>query len=196
MARKSKKTLIVAEDLVQFSPESEAPAPISVPYTVEADKAEEAGLPEPFPTEAEQEEVKDSSDFDEAQAEAEIEDQIALPRSVVKPQYKVKYRDRARSRGDRGKAAKRSNWDWLAQEIAAFTLTEKAKLRVTDLLDLLEANGIDHSRWQNRSPGWEGRLRMTGRLALQRVVAESGILRFPDGEWKEAPGEWAVKYRA
>lgn len=124
----------------------------------------------------------------------EIEGQIALPRSVVKPTYKVKYRDRARERGNTGKAAKRSTWDWLAQEIAAVALTDKAKLRVDDFLALLDANGVDHSRWTNRSPGWEGRLRMTGRLALQKVVAERGELALLDGDSKPAPAEWVAKF--
>lgn len=188
MARKrnTQKAIIATEDLVVFpSPDSPGNSPeLSV---TEPAPAEPAPMTEP---------PEEDIDFAEAQADAEIEEQIALPRSVVKPQYKVKYRDRARTRGDRGKAAKRSNWDWLAQEIAAYTLTEKAKLRVEDLLALLDANSVDHSRWQNRSPGWEGRLRMTGRLALQRVVAECGVLYFPDGEYKEAPAEWAAKYRA
>jgi hypothetical protein len=59
---------------------------------------------------------------------------------------------------------------------------------------VLDANGVDHSRWQNRSKGWEGRLRMTGRLALQRVVAEAGILKTADGEELVAPAEWVAKF--
>jgi hypothetical protein len=131
---------------------------------------------------------------EEPEVDAEIEAQIALPRSVVGVAYKVKYRDRARAAGHKGKAAKRSAWDWLAQELAAETLTPQAKLKVDDFLALLDANGVDHSRWQNRSKGWEGRLRMTGRLALQRVVAETGLLRFADGEVKDAPAEWVARY--
>jgi len=130
----------------------------------------------------------------EAVDDAEIEAQIALPRSVVKATYKVKYRDRARANGERTKAAKRSAWDWLAQELAAATLDDRAKLRVDDFLALLDANGVDHSRWTNRSPGWEGRLRMTGRLALQRVVAETGELHFADGDSKPAPADWVAKF--
>ena len=42
--------------------------------------------------------------------DAEIEEQIALPNSVVKREYKVKYRDRARANGLTSKAAKRSAW--------------------------------------------------------------------------------------
>jgi hypothetical protein len=136
----------------------------------------------------------DPIEGDEA-AEAEIEAQIALPGSVVKRGYKVKYRDRARAAGIAGKAAKRSTWDWLAQQLAAATLDSHSKLRVDDFLALLDANGVDHSRWTNRSKGWEGRLRMTGRLALQRVVAETMVLHLADGEILDAPAEWVAKYR-
>lgn len=132
----------------------------------------------------------------EALDDAEIEGQIALPRSVVKATYKVKYRDRARANGERTKAAKRSAWDWLAQTLAAIVLDERNKLKVDDFLALLDANGVDHSRWTNRSPGWEGRLRMTGRLALQRVVAEAEVLRTADGEELVPPAEWVAKFRS
>jgi hypothetical protein len=36
---------------------------------------------------------------------------------------------------------------------------------------------------------------MTGRLALQRVVAEAGVLNMADGETAEAPAEWVAKFR-
>lgn len=131
----------------------------------------------------------------EIEAIAETDELIARKGSVVKIGYKLKYKNRALEAGIRGKAAKRSAWDWLAQEIAAVALTDRAKLRVDEFLALLDANGVDHSRWQNRAPGWEGRLRMTGRLALQRVVAERGELFFADGDSKPAPAEWVAKYR-
>lgn len=125
----------------------------------------------------------------------QIEDDIAKPRSVVKTAYKVKYRDRAREAGVVRKAAKRSAWDWLAQELAAECLGKKEKIDIDRFLDTLEANGVDHSRWNNRSKGWEGRLRMTGRLALQKVVAEAGFLRTVEGAEIEAPAEWIAKFR-
>jgi hypothetical protein len=135
----------------------------------------------------------------EAAAEAEIEEQIALPRSVVKREFKLKYRDRARANGLKGKASKRSAWDWLAVTLAGEVLDDREKLIVDRFLAILDANGVDHSRWQNRSPGWEGRLRMTGRLALQRVVAEAGVLLVPDWEGGEPehlvpPEAWVAKF--
>jgi hypothetical protein len=143
------------------------------------------------------EETEVAIDAAEAEAIAETEEQIGKKNSVVLPKYKVRYRDRAKEHGQRGKAAKRSAWDWLAQVLAAETLTKDYKLKVDDFVALLEANGIEDplGRWPNRSNGWEGRLRMTGRLALQRIVAEEGIVKLADGEEIEAPAEWVAKYR-
>jgi hypothetical protein len=68
-----------------------------------------------------------------------------------------------------------------------------------DFLAVLEVNGVDHTKWANRNKGWEGRLRMTGRVALQKVVANSGQLHFPafmSVAMAEAPEEWRAKYKA
>lgn len=143
------------------------------------------------PTEVETTEIEQ---IDEAELEAiaEIEEQIALPRSVVNPKYKVRYRDQARERGDRGKAAKRSKWDWLAQQMAERVLNKKAKLDVDKLLAILDANGVDHSRWTNRAPGWEGRLRMTGCLALRKTLAETGVFQTPEGPVEVPAADMAI----
>lgn len=126
--------------------------------------------------------------------DAEVAADNAKRNSVVKPAYKHRYAARAVEAGLKRKAAQRSTWDWLAQTIAGEALGKGDKLDVERFLALLDANGVDHSRWTNRSKGWEGRLRMTGRLALQRVVAEAGILRTADGDELEAPAEWVAKY--
>ena len=137
----------------------------------------------------------EATDREEAAAIAEIEEQIALPRSVVGRKYKIRYRDRAREAGVRGKPAKRSAWDWLAQQMAEQTLTPKAKTDVAALFEFFDANGVDHSRWTNRSPGWEGRLRMTGGLALRRQIAETGLLSLRDGTIVEVPAAELVRLR-
>jgi hypothetical protein len=126
--------------------------------------------------------------------DAEVAADNAKARSVVGTKYKHRYAERAVASGLKRKAAQRSAWDWLAQTLAGEVLDEKDRLDVDRLLRLLDANGVDHSRWTNRSKGWEGRLRMTGRLALQRVVAEAGTLRTVDGETLEAPAEWVAKH--
>ena len=123
----------------------------------------------------------------------EVAEDNAKRNSVVQTKYKHRYAERAVAAGLKRKAAQRSSWDWLAQTLAGEVLV-KEKLQVEKFLALLEANGVDHSRWTNRSKGWEGRLRMTGRLALQRVVAEAGVLKTADGEELQAPAEWVAKF--
>lgn len=131
-------------------------------------------------------------------APVEIDPEVAADnekaRSVVAVGYKRRYAERAANAGHKRKAAQRSAWDWLAETLAGEVLGAKDRLDVDRFLALLDANGVDHSRWQNRSKGWEGRLRMTGRLALQRVVAEAGVLRTADGEELEAPAAWIAKH--
>lgn len=127
--------------------------------------------------------------------DAEVAEDNAKPRSVVGVGYKTRYAERAANAGIRRKAAQRSNWDWLSQTIAAQCLEGKRdRISIDRFLALLDANGVDHSRWTNRNKGWEGRLRMTGRLALQRVVAENGSIALPDGDTCEAPAEWVAKH--
>jgi hypothetical protein len=124
----------------------------------------------------------------------EVATDNAKARSVVGVGYKVRYASRAAGAGLKRKAAQRSAWDWLAETLAGECLDDKDRISIERFLALLDRNGVDHSRWTNRNKGWEGRLRMTGRLALQKVVAESGILHTVDGEQLEAPAEWVAKY--
>jgi len=126
--------------------------------------------------------------------DADVAADNAKQNSVVKTAYKARYAERAVANGHARKAAQRSAWDWLARTIAGECLRDGDKLDVPAFLALLDANGVDHSRWTNRNKGWEGRLRMTGRLALQRVVAEAGVLHTADGDELVADEEWVAKY--
>ena len=127
---------------------------------------------------------------DIVEIDAEVATDNAKPNSVVRRAYKEKYAERNKADGKR---AQRSCWDWLAQSLAGECLDDKAKISIDKFLKVLELNGVDHSRWTNRNKGWEGRLRMTGRLALQKVVAQTGVLKV-DGDELEAPAEWVAKF--
>jgi hypothetical protein len=200
---------IAAHEAVTPSPEDVA--------AYEAQQAEEDKMTaeELFEVQAPDEAIVGSNvqvgEFDEANveeldevalAEGEIEgEEKPEPNSVVKDKFKTKYIENAIAQGVTHKAAKRSNWDWLSQQIAAYCLDDKHSIDIVKFLSLLDANGVDHSKWTNRNRGWEGRLRMTGRVALQKVVAESGWLKFPDNEEATdiselAPPEWRAKYKA
>lgn len=123
------------------------------------------------------------------------EDDAERKQSIVKPKFKHRYIEHAKELGTNSKIAKRSNWDWLSQQLAAFCLDSKGKINIDLFTDVLEANGVDHSKWNRTVPGWQGRLRMTGRVALQKRVAESGKLLWPnDLEPSEAPQEWRNLY--
>lgn len=151
--------------------------------------------------EIEEHEDEDSPDFvDLAEMEAADEaDDEHVGRSVVGGKYKQKYAERAAqgvkgSKGIAKKALKRSTNDWLALELARRTLDEKAVLSVSAFEAILDANGVRHEHWNRTTRGWQGRLRMTGRMALQRVVAENGELALPDGEAIPAPKSWIAKH--
>jgi hypothetical protein len=139
-------------------------------------------------------EALETQTIEPAAIDAEVLEDNAKARSVVKTAYKEKYATRASEAGLGRKAAQRSTWDWLAQTIAGECLRAGDRIDIEAFLALLERNGVDHSRWTNRSKGWEGRLRMTGRLALQKRVAEAGTIALSD-DVAEAPAEWVAKFR-
>ena len=127
--------------------------------------------------------------------DAEVAADIVKSGSVVRSNYKKLYAARASEAG-LGKVAQRSCWDWLAQQLAGEALVD-GKLHEERFRALLDANGVRNEHWgtgDKRTKGWEGRLRMTGRLALQRVVAKQGHLKTPDGEELVAPADWIAKH--
>lgn len=133
------------------------------------------------------------------EVDAEVAADNDKKKSVVLPKYKHRYAERAANAGIKNKSAQRSAWDWLAQTLAAQCLDDKQRIDIAKFTRILELNGVDHSRWTNRSKGWEGRFRMTGRLALQRVVAECGVMQVIGEEGEadvvEAPAEWVAKFK-
>lgn len=140
---------------------------------------------------------------DDHDIDADVAADIARSGSVVKSAYKTKYAERARAGGIRGskgiakKVLQRSCDDWLALELARRCNDPKTgKIDVPTFEAVLDANGVEHRHWNRTTRGWEGRLRMTGRLALQRVVAEAdGELALPDGDTIKAPRSWVAKYQ-
>jgi len=171
----------VAEDTkseLQEMPTPAEPAPLTKEEVAELENANDAAI-----------------DAAEAQAEAEVEEDNKQNNSVVQAKFKDKYLNNARALGIKGKAAKRSNWDWLSQQIAAVCLGEKDKIRIADFKALLDANGVDHSRWTNTNKGWEGRFRMTGRVALQKVVANNATLKVPGGEDLVPPPDFVARFK-
>lgn len=145
----------------------------------------------------------DDSEIELEGAEAHEDDEhdpdLHRAGSVVKSTYKLRYRERADNRPRKPKdvskkALRRCNGDWLAIELARLTLDPKNHVDVAAFEAILDANQVNHSHWNRTTRGWQGRLRMTGRLALQRVVAENnGELRLPDGSTLQAPRTWVER---
>ena len=123
----------------------------------------------------------------------ETEDQ--RPNSVVRHTYKARYAEKP-ARGLSKKAGKRTCGDWLAVQIGQLCLTESDQLDVAKFDALLDANGIErHHKWNRTTKGWQGRLRMSGRMVLARVVAEAnGELVVPGEANRQAPRAWVAKH--
>jgi hypothetical protein len=101
--------------------------------------------------------------------------------SVVDPAYKAQYAQRAAEQGRTSHAAKRSNNDWLAQKLEAECIIDGSILDLPRFCAILVANGVADPllRWPNRNAGWQGRLRMSGGLALRSIVRKTGVLTIP-----------------
>ena len=106
------------------------------------------------------------------------------PKTVVPVGYKSAYRARAAALGRTSKAAKRSNSDWLAQELEAECIGKGGAFDLQRFLAIFHANTGEDAlvRWPNRNNGWEGRLRMSGAIVLRGVVGKRGTFRTPEGE--------------
>jgi hypothetical protein len=102
------------------------------------------------------------------------------PKTVVKVAYKHRYQDRARARGLTDKASKRGNGDWLQRELQAETVGKDGKLDLGRFIAILDANGVDYSRWKREGHGWEGRFRMSGSLVLRGIVGKTATFRTPE----------------
>lgn len=155
---------------------------------------------QPTPRFSPQQDDHEPDFVDLEQMEAEDGEEEHGGNSVVASEYKAKYRERADNMARKPKdiskkVLRRCNSDWLAIELARLTVDPKGHADVDAFTAILDANGVKHSHWKREGRGWQGRIRMTGRLALQRVVAENdGELALPDGTALKAPRTWVAKH--
>lgn len=120
-------------------------------------------------------------------------DEDAKGGSVVKEKYRAIYAERGHPT---------HCGDWLAELLNNLVLGKKA----TDIArfeGICNANGVSLAKYKHEGKGWEGRLRMTGRNLLAKVVFHTGgVLKVPsldpatpgDEEYR-APGEWMDSQR-
>lgn len=132
--------------------------------------------------EGEQEEnpVDDEGELTEEAANEGEQEEGSGKGSVVAAKYRKRYAE----------AGHADNCgDWLANVLAEETHgTEGFDLEA--YTHLLDSNGVDYSKYQNRSRGWQGRFRMTTRAILTKAVAASGYLIVRGNKKVKAPAEW------
>lgn len=126
--------------------------------------------------------------LEETEAESE-EGEEPAEKSVVKAEYRARYAE----------AGHPSHCgDELAILINNLCLT-KAGIDMARFEAICEANGVDLTKYNRTTKGWQGRLRMTGRNILSgKVFAAGGVVRTPiegaEPEYKMS-GEWMAGRR-
>lgn len=130
---------------------------------------------------------------------AQLEQDTVRAKSVVGRSYKTKYAEKAlTSRGKKGvdkRVVAQGNGDWLHLELLALTRPNpKRPLDIPALEAIFDANGVEHRHLSRTSPSWQGRLRMSGGLALRTIVAESGELQLPNGTTLHPPAAWIARW--
>ena len=122
--------------------------------------------------------------FGNAYTAQDLAPRAPAAKTVVKTAYKHRYQDRAKARGLTDKASRRGNGDWLQREVQAETIGKDGKFDLAKFEAILDANGVDYSRWNRTSNGWQGRVRMErpARTARRGLASFLALLRTPDGE--------------
>lgn len=134
-------------------------------------------------------------DIDDEEADAEVEEEIDAEieeegknagGSVVGSRYRARYAEMGHPT---------HCGDWLALTLKNIT-TNKQGVDVPMLDAIADLNGINISKYRREGHGWQGRLRMTTRNLLAKVIwLNDGIMHIPEGVLPEqttlkAPGEW------
>lgn len=118
---------------------------------------------------------------DDEGEEEEIEEEIELPSSVVSPTYRARYAEAGHPT---------HCGDWLAQTLVEAT-TNSGGINMELFETICQLNGVDTSKYNHTTHGWQGRVRMTGRNILARVVfVNDGVLKMPSDTTLQAPQEW------
>jgi hypothetical protein len=127
--------------------------------------------------------------WDEAADAAEQEtDDEETSGSVVKPIYRIRYAEMGHPN---------HCGDWLAVTLNNLILG-KSLTDIANLDALAEANNVSLAKYKREGNGWQGRLRMTARNLLARVIYTTGFLNIPPSlrdmtggaEALRVPREW------
>lgn len=83
--------------------------------------------------------------------------------------------------------------DWLADLLNNYCIGDK-NTDTAMVERICNMNGVSLDKYNRATPGWQGRLRMTGRNLLARVVWKNKQVETPDGI-KPAPADWLSAQR-
>jgi len=115
-------------------------------------------------------------------AEAQMADPKALAaKTVVKAGYKRAYLLAAKARGDKTRAGRRGNGDWLQKELQAETIRKDGSFDLERYEAILNANGVEHGHLARDKASDIGRLRMSGGIMLRGRIGKSGVFLLPEG---------------
>jgi len=134
-------------------------------------------------TKAREEEIEEA-ESPESGEEAEEEKEA---KSVVDERFRLRYKEQGHPT---------HCGDWLAVTLINLT-TNKQGINTELFEEICQINGVDTSKYSHSSPGWQGRLRMTGRNLLAKVIHKTGVLKLPEhlGEDMPVPAEWTKVQR-
>lgn len=127
----------------------------------------------------------------------EVEDDEPSSRSTVDDRYKVLYAEVSENGRNCG--------DWLASFLNDQCLTGKTgTLDVDRFASVLINNGIEMGtpKWASAyranggARGWQGRFRMSGRVVLEKVVAQNAVIFGADGQKFSVPADALEALRA
>lgn len=123
--------------------------------------------------------------------DGEEEEEDERSGSIVPNTYRAVYREVSTTGQSCG--------DWLAERLAIDTLSG-GKLRMADLIATFERNRVDlGAKWATvrfaPTPGWQGRFRMSGRIALEKRIALNGTYASPSGPVITPHADWLDKIR-
>lgn len=147
----------------------------------------------PFSLEEDEEEYERAQKWDEewdAAADAADAEDGEKGGSVVNAKYRAIYAERGHPE---------HCGDWLA-EVFNNAVKSKEGTAVARVDAIAVANGVNNTKYDRTRPGWQGRLRMTTRNLLAKVVwMADGVFRVPDAEGNieelRAPGDWMASQR-
>jgi hypothetical protein len=121
--------------------------------------------------------------LDEKPDEEKIEEK---PGSVVKTKYRAIYAERGHPT---------HCGDELAVKLNNLVL-DGSRCNIEYFKMILDANGVDMSKYRTTGNGWQGRYRMTGRNKLAKVVhSNNGVLKLPNGMEMQMSQEWISSQR-